>query len=326
MAFLIAGTRHAWQSRPSAPEPCRRPRKTLASKKRSALLTTLFAHTYRIVNKARVDYVAGVTKHSPVRRKRRTTEDARTQILDAAERRLVASGPKGIRLQSGDSVFPRPAFMAIPVTLRADLSCECALMWHAFISLRYVGAWLSTRWGLFLVVAGLALGTSPGCGDDKTDTAFEPTGVATPDASTPSAPADAAGIIGHDAAIASGFDAGDVRPVADSGTSALDAGTASTTDAGTGSAADASSTSSDAAATTDGASNEPPDADAAKDAATTTEHDAAATTPDGGRDVNGPCKDLYLLCFDFIDMWINAECQTCNSGQGCQGCAIPFAY
>ncbi|MDB4991754.1 MAG: Transcriptional regulator, TetR family protein [Myxococcaceae bacterium] len=32
-------------------------------------------------------------------RTRRTAEDARTAILDAAERRLVASGPKGIRLQ-----------------------------------------------------------------------------------------------------------------------------------------------------------------------------------------------------------------------------------
>lgn len=35
---------------------------------------------------------------SPVRR-RRTAEEARTSILDAAERRLVESGPEGIRLQ-----------------------------------------------------------------------------------------------------------------------------------------------------------------------------------------------------------------------------------
>src|SRR5271165_6132693 len=32
-------------------------------------------------------------------RRRRTGEDARTAILDAAEQRLVASGPAGIRLQ-----------------------------------------------------------------------------------------------------------------------------------------------------------------------------------------------------------------------------------
>jgi AcrR family transcriptional regulator len=35
----------------------------------------------------------------PPPRKRRTAEEARTAILDAAERRLVASGPAGIRLQ-----------------------------------------------------------------------------------------------------------------------------------------------------------------------------------------------------------------------------------
>jgi hypothetical protein len=46
----------------------------------------------------------------------------------------------------------------------------------------------------------------------------------------------------------------------------------------------------------------------------------------GPRDVNGPCKDLNLICFDIFDMWINAECQTCNSGKGCQGCSIPFAF
>ena len=46
----------------------------------------------------------------------------------------------------------------------------------------------------------------------------------------------------------------------------------------------------------------------------------------GSRDPNGPCADLELVCFDFIDMWANPECATCNGGQGCQGCAIPFAY
>jgi AcrR family transcriptional regulator len=38
-------------------------------------------------------------KPAPAPRKRRTAEEARTAILDAAERRLVASGPAGIRLQ-----------------------------------------------------------------------------------------------------------------------------------------------------------------------------------------------------------------------------------
>lgn len=37
--------------------------------------------------------------HASVPRKRRTSEEARTAILDAAEQRLVASGPAGIRLQ-----------------------------------------------------------------------------------------------------------------------------------------------------------------------------------------------------------------------------------
>ncbi|MDB4974613.1 MAG: Transcriptional regulator, TetR family protein [Myxococcaceae bacterium] len=47
------------------------------------------AHSCREMKKAR--------KAPP--RTRRTAEDARTAILDAAEQRLVASGPKGIRLQ-----------------------------------------------------------------------------------------------------------------------------------------------------------------------------------------------------------------------------------
>jgi len=25
-------------------------------------------------------------------------------------------------------------------------------------------------------------------------------------------------------------------------------------------------------------------------------------------------------------MWINPECETCNMGAGCEGCAIPFAF
>lgn len=46
------------------------------------------------------------------------------------------------------------------------------------------------------------------------------------------------------------------------------------------------------------------------------------TDPSGGtRDVNGPCKDLMLFCFDPFDMFtFNPECFTCNSGMGCQDC------
>jgi AcrR family transcriptional regulator len=39
------------------------------------------------------------TARAPDPRKRRTAEEARAEILDAAERRLVAAGPAGIRLQ-----------------------------------------------------------------------------------------------------------------------------------------------------------------------------------------------------------------------------------
>ena len=46
------------------------------------------------------------------------------------------------------------------------------------------------------------------------------------------------------------------------------------------------------------------------------------TAPSSGtRDVNGPCRDLQLFCFDPFDMFIlNPECFTCNSGMGCQDC------
>ena len=41
----------------------------------------------------------------------------------------------------------------------------------------------------------------------------------------------------------------------------------------------------------------------------------------GTRDVNGPCKDLDLFCFDPFDMFIfNPDCFTCNNGMGCQSC------
>jgi hypothetical protein len=43
----------------------------------------------------------------------------------------------------------------------------------------------------------------------------------------------------------------------------------------------------------------------------------------GVPDPNGPCRDLDLVCFDAIDMFIlNPECSTCNAGMGCQACEL----
>jgi hypothetical protein len=68
---------------------------------------------------------------------------------------------------------------------------------------------------------------------------------------------------------------------------------------------------------------------APSDAGTTpTPSSDGGTAAPGTRDVNGPCKDLELFCFDPFDMFIfnPSDCVTCNGGKGCQGCAIPFAY
>lgn len=148
-------------------------------------------------------------------------------------------------------------------------------------------------------------------------------------------------------------------PVNDAATSAYDAGSiipsggydASVTPVTDASASDASQLKPDAGAQSDAgdAASQPSDAsttgDAASDAGSVKDASAdggfvfpdlfprndagPAPTSDagtGGRNPNGPCKDLNLLCFDFIDMYFNAECFTCNGGKGCQGCAIPFAY
>ncbi len=50
---------------------------------------------------------------SPTRRRRRTAEEARRQILDAAERRLIAGGPEAIRLQdvAADVGLSHPAIL-----------------------------------------------------------------------------------------------------------------------------------------------------------------------------------------------------------------------
>ncbi|MDB4975994.1 MAG: hypothetical protein JWN48_4335 [Myxococcaceae bacterium] len=54
----------------------------------------------------------------------------------------------------------------------------------------------------------------------------------------------------------------------------------------------------------------------------------ATTTPAKTGAKDGPCKDLMLLCFDAVDMFIinPSDCMTCNGGKGCQGCALPYAF
>lgn len=62
-----------------------------------------------------------------------------------------------------------------------------------------------------------------------------------------------------------------------------------------------------------------------------TASDASSSTSGSGTgapDPSGPCEDLQLFCFDIFDMFIfnPSDCFTCNNGDGCQGCAFPFAY
>jgi hypothetical protein len=155
--------------------------------------------------------------------------------------------------------------------------------------------------------------------------------------------------LGSDAAV---YDAGlpardaSSLPLVDSGSAfpVVDAGSYPVAEAGAPS--DAGRPSSDAGSATSDGGSKPSDAGSATsdggglmipdifgeggikipDLFPTSDAGAPKPSTDGGRDVNGPCKDLGLICFDFIDMWINAECQTCNGGKGCQGCNIPFAY
>lgn len=154
--------------------------------------------------------------------------------------------------------------------------------------------------------------------------------------------------LGSDAAV---YDAGSTVydasswPVVDSGSAfpVVDAGQQAVPEAGVSS--DAGSKPTDAGSATSDGGSKPTDAGSASsdggfmipdlfgeggikipDLFPSSDASAPKPSTDGGRDVTGPCKDLGLICFDFIDMWINAECQTCNGGKGCQGCAIPFAY
>jgi AcrR family transcriptional regulator len=62
---------------------------------------------------ARASQKRASKKPEPEPRRRRTAEEARAEILDAAERRLVASGPAGIRLQevAADVGISHPAVL-----------------------------------------------------------------------------------------------------------------------------------------------------------------------------------------------------------------------
>jgi AcrR family transcriptional regulator len=61
----------------------------------------LFAAADKVVNSSTARILGGTMAkpRKPPRRTRRTAEDARTAIMDAAEQRLVEAGPSGIRLQ-----------------------------------------------------------------------------------------------------------------------------------------------------------------------------------------------------------------------------------
>lgn len=162
---------------------------------------------------------------------------------------------------------------------------------------------------LTTVLTALMLVVTIGCAetDDPID---EPADAAVDAAFSPSLP-------GYDAGNPSLVDAGNFTPPwgVDSGTVLADASSPAPSDAGP---AKSDAAAADAGFTFPDLGTLFPSSDA-----------GPAPTPDAGtgaRNVNGPCKDLNLLCFDFVDMWINAECATCNSGKGCQGCAIPFAY
>jgi len=173
-----------------------------------------------------------------------------------------------------------------------------------------------------------------GCSDSEdssTPDAGGGTAIATPDAGTsgalPSSPVVSTSDAGKPA-VTTTTDAGPAPAAVDAGAPRVDASTpVSAGDSGT----------APSAAATDGGLALPnlggdggltipdlgglfPASDAGSSPSTTSDGGA------GGRDVNGPCKDLNLICFDFVDMFINAECTTCNGGKGCQGCAIPFAY
>jgi hypothetical protein len=191
---------------------------------------------------------------------------------------------------------------------------------------------LTTGVAACLVLFAVGCSDSEDPAGDATDAGSTTTTVSTPDAGTSSAvpniPAASTADAGKPTVTTTTTtDAGVVSVASDAGTSKTDASTPVT-------AADAGTTPAKPPAAADGGFTLPdlggdagltlPDLGGlfpVSDAGTT-----PSTTSDGGRDVNGPCKDLNLLCFDFVDMFINAECTTCNGGKGCQGCAIPYAY
>jgi hypothetical protein len=189
----------------------------------------------------------------------------------------------------------------------------------------------SKRLAICLATCVLSILVGCGEGNDLSDDFVGPSLAGDASSLTPDASAG-----GFTAGTTPRVDAGAVFPVSDAGAyPAYDAGSIATADAGGSDASSSSSTDASSSVSTD-AGRAVSDAGAASDGGFPwpfpdlfPANDAGAPSnnkPDGGRDVHGPCKDLNLICFDFIDMWINAECQTCNAGKGCQGCSIPFAY
>lgn len=178
-----------------------------------------------------------------------------------------------------------------------------------------------------LAAAGLLL-ISVGCGGSSGGSS---------DKDDPDSASDDAGSAHHDAGAASTpvvRDSGS-EPVVGTGQTARDAAAAATPGAGATSAKDAGTAkdagSSSSAGSASDAASDPSDPFGGlfpSDPAPAPADDGGTKTGSGTaeRDVNGPCKDLQLICFDIFDMWANEECATCNSGMGCQGCDLPFAY
>jgi hypothetical protein len=170
---------------------------------------------------------------------------------------------------------------------------------------------------LLTVVACAESGAPSGSDDESTDEAGETdkSGDDDDDDSTSGGKRDASTSSGgKDSSTSSGGskDAGKSEP--------KDGGSSAPKDSGASQTVDAGKATADA-----GGGFMFPDLFPTTDAGSGTKTDAAVGAPG---DKSGPCKDLQLLCFDPIDMFIfnPSDCFTCNGGKGCQGCAIPFAY
>jgi hypothetical protein len=163
-------------------------------------------------------------------------------------------------------------------------------------------------------------GDAPNSDDDSVDEAGETDKSEDDDDSTPSTGGKKDASTSNPAK-----DASTSNPAKDAGKSEpKDSGTSGSKDSGSSQTADAGKGAVDAGKDAGGGFMFP-DLFPTSDAGSGTKTDAAVGAPG---DKSGPCKDLQLLCFDPIDMFIfnPSDCFTCNGGKGCQGCAIPFAY